>query len=671
MKISLEWLKDYIDIDGFTPEQLADIMSGLGFPAEEIVSLDDGDTVIDFEITSNRGDCLSYIGIARELSVATGRELVLPEVDYDQLPQQTSDFVDVNICQPQLCNRYTARYIEGVKVGSSPDWMVRRLEASGVRSVNNVVDATNYAMLETGQPPHAFDYDKLGKKIVVRNAKNGEKIVSIDHSVCELKDNMLVIADGEKPVAIAGVMGGAETEVSEQTTKILLEEASFDPVTVRTAARGLVLNSEASFRFERYVDTEMIDWASKRTAKLITAVAGGKVAGGIVDEYPVKSQKPQVEMRLSRLEKVLGFGISTDFLLSAFEKLGFDPTIDEANGKIVCQCPTWRTDISREVDLIEEAVRTFGYDNIPVNTKISIEVTKPDVRSECMRGCGNFLNACGYYETLGITFTDEQTTKIFTNKTADEHLKVLEDIRKSNNLLRQTLIGTLAASLKSNRNVGNYGCKFFEIADTFEIENAKLNEKTKIALICEEDLRSLRSVLEALIKRFDKFSVVELEQTELPWAQTGAKVLLNGKQIGVCGKFSKDACKQMGLKDIQPCAIEIEFDPILEISGKEFKITHLPKFPSIVRDISIVIDENVLWKDIEQNIGNQAPATLEKVEFVDLYRGKQIPAGKKSITLAMTFRDDDGTLTHEQVDTYEKPIIDSLKKDFAAELRTA
>jgi phenylalanyl-tRNA synthetase beta chain len=671
MKISLEWLKEYIDID-LSPEDIADTMSDLGFPAEEITKLDDGDTMIDFEITSNRGDCLSYIGIARELSTATGKPLKLPRVSYEEISNETSEFVDVNIAENQLCNRYTARYIEGVRVGESPRWMARRLEASGVRSVNNVVDATNYAMLETGQPPHAFDYDKLeGEKIFVRKAANGEKIVSIDHSECELKSNMLVIADERRPVAIAGVMGGADTEVSETTTRILLEEAHFDPVSVRTAARGLSIGSEASFRFERHIDTEMIDWASRRTTQLIIMVAGGKAARGIADEYPVRKQKPSVSMRMLRLEKLLGFAIDVKFIKKTFKSLGLQPDYDKKEGVFRCQCPTWRTDISREVDLIEEAARNYGYDNIPVNTRINIEVTKPDPRQGCVNKCTQLLNACGFFETLGITFTDEDTAKIFTGKTAKEHMTVREDIRKSANLLRQTLIGTLAANLKSNRNAGNTDCKFFEIADTFEMPGGNLEEKTKLAMICERDIRLLRGVIEGLIKKFDRTSLVEFKETQLNWAQTAATVLLNGRPIGICGKMSKEACKKLGLKDTQPVAIEIEFDAILEISGKVFKIEHLPKFPSVVRDISIIVDEALAWKNIEENVRKNAPANLEKVSFVELYRGKQIPSGKKSITLTMTFRDDDGTLTHEQVDTYEKPIIEALANNFDAVLRSA
>ena len=671
MKISLEWLKEYIDVE-LTAEQIAEIMSSLGFPAEEIIELDNGDAVVNLEITSNRGDCLSYIGVARELSVVTGKPLKLPKVSYDELKKETGEFVDIHIAEQELCNRYTARYIEGVKVGPSPEWMVRRLEASGIRSVNNVVDATNYAMLETGQPPHAFDYDKLeGEKIFVRKAANGEKIVSIDHRECQLKPDMLVIADESRPVAIAGVMGGADTEVSGTTTRVLLEEAHFDPVTVRTAARGLTLTSEASYRFERHVDTEMIDWNSKRATQLIIMVAGGKAARGIADSYPVRKAKQPVSMRISRLEKVLGYTVDNRSITEIYEGLGLEPKHSKSTGTFNCVCPTWRHDISREIDLIEEVARVHGYDKIPVNNMINIAVTTADPRQKCIQKCGAFLNGCGYFETLGITFTEDATAELFTGKSPKEHLAVRDVTRKSANLLRQTLIGSLVANIKSNKNVGNSGCRFFEIADTFEVNGGILDEKTKLAMACEDNLRTLRGAFEGLINRFDRSSVIEFKDTSLPWAQTAADIILNGQKIGICGTMSKQACKQSGIKDLQPAALEIDFDAIMKISGKVFKITHLPKFPSVVRDISIIVDEQLQWKDIEAAVRENAPSALEAVGFVDIYRGKQIPAGKKSITLTMTFRDEDGTLTHEVVDTYEKPIINSLAARFNAQLRTA
>ena len=354
MKISLNWLRDYVQTP-LGPEQIAQTLSDLGFPCEGIDHLED-DTVIDLEITSNRGDCLGHIAIARELAAATGSELKMPDVQLDQSDRDVAEFASVEIADPRLCPRYTARMVEAVKVGPSPAWMVKRLEAVGMRSVNNVVDATNYAMMETGQPPHAFDYAKIAAgRIVVRRARAGERIVSIDGTMCNLEPDMLVIADANKPVAIAGVMGGLETEVSEATTTILLEDASFDPVSVRTTSRRLGLASEAAFRFERGVDIQMIDWASKRTCKLITQVAGGKVIRGVVDVYPGKPTPKQVRLRLSRLKMLLGTEIPQQEVIRILAALSFEPRLD--GQVVVCSVPSWRADVYREVDLIEEVAR--------------------------------------------------------------------------------------------------------------------------------------------------------------------------------------------------------------------------------------------------------------------------------------------------------------------------
>ncbi|MDD5135076.1 MAG: phenylalanine--tRNA ligase subunit beta, partial [Phycisphaerae bacterium] len=333
MKISLNWLKDYVQITQ-TAAQLAEMLSNLGFPNEGIEQIGD-DTVIDLEVTSNRGDCLGHIGVAREIAAATGQELKLPQIKYETVKKDISALVAVEIAEPQLCDRYTARIIQGVKIAPSPDWMTKRLTAVGLRSVNNVVDATNYAMMETGQPPHAFDYDKIkGAKIIVRKAKPGEKIKSIDGTECKLDTQMLVIADSQKPVAIAGVMGGLDTEVSNSTKNILLEEASFNPLSVRSTSRKLALPSDAAYRFERIVDIEKIDWASQRTAQLIVETAGGKIVEGIVDAYPAKPQQKKVELRFSRLNKLLGIEVPKQKAVDILKALCFEPK--ESDDKVLC-----------------------------------------------------------------------------------------------------------------------------------------------------------------------------------------------------------------------------------------------------------------------------------------------------------------------------------------------
>jgi len=672
MKILLSWLCDYIET-GLGAVEIADILSDLGLPYEGIETIG-GDAVIDVEVTSNRGDCLSYIGIARELAAATGKELKIPAAKPKESQKNVTEFGNVEIAEPSLCSRYTARIIESVKVGPSPAWLKKRLEAVGMRSVNNVVDATNYAMLETGQPPHAFDYDKIAEgKIIVRKALAGERIVSIDDSKCSLDPDMLIIADARRPVAIAGVMGGLDTEVSESTKTILLEDAWFDPVSIRTTSRRLGLPSEAAFRFERIVDIEQIDWASRRTAELITQVAGGKVVKGLIDVYPGKpSQKQkQVALRLSRLNKLLGIEIPSKEVVTILARLKFNP--QQKNDSIICTVPSWRSDIYREVDLIEEVGRVYGYDKIPMQRKIQIEVTPANARQKLTQAVGTYLNGCGFYETISVGFVDGSIAEFFVVSNVKQHLAVKDESRKGANLLRQMLIGSLLGVLKTNLNVGNSPCRIFEIADTFvpNSDAALPVEKTKLALVCDSNFRDLRGVVEGLMTHINRDAHMVFVPTEQIWAQTAAEIIVNGSSIGVAGIISDQLRDKFDFENVIPCAAELEFEALLALQSKELKVKPIPRFPAIVRDLSLIVDEQVRWADIVEAVNRKASAELEQTCFVGIYRGEVIPAGKKSVTLSLKFRDQDGTLTHESVDRLEADIVAELARTVGAELRTA
>ncbi|NLH40546.1 MAG: phenylalanine--tRNA ligase subunit beta [Planctomycetes bacterium] len=669
MKVSINWLRDYVDID-LSAEKVAEILMNLGLPCEGI-ELSADDAVIDVEVTSNRGDCLSHIGIARELAAATGKELRLPEVRLEEMDRPASDMVQVEIREPQACGRYTARVIEGVKVGPSPDWVRKRLEAVGLRSVNNVVDATNYAMMETGQPPHAFDFATIeGGKIIVRKARPGEQIVSIDGTQCTLTPDMLVIADAERPVALAGVMGGLKTEVTDATTTILLEDAHFAPVTIRTTSRRLSLPSEASYRFERIVDIERIEWASQRTAQLIVQLAGGRIAKGVVDVYPGKPQPRRVSMRLSRLNKLLGIDVPQDAAMKILASLKFEPRLQD--GSIVCVSPTWRSDIQREVDLIEEIARVYGYDKVSTGSKIQIEAKPADARQKLSEAIGSFLNGCGFYETVNVTFVDRAVADLFASEGAS-HLGVRDVTRKTGNLLRQTLLGSLLGVLKTNVNAKNLPCRIYEMADTFVPSGAKDSlpkEGAKVSLVMDGELRQLRGAVEGLIRRVNRTADVRFEPAEFVWAQVGARILVNGREIGQAGVFSDTVREKFDFKDLTPCGAELDFEELMALKGGPIKIRPIPRFPAIDRDLSILVPEQTAWAQIAQAIESVSPDELEEVRFVDIYRGKGIAPGRKSVTLSLRFRDDFGTLTHETVDGYQKAIVESLGKAVDAELRT-
>jgi len=669
MKISLDWLSDYVEIES-SPEQIGDILSDLGFPCEGIERLD-GDTVIDIEVTSNRGDCLGYIGVARELAAATGKELKMPLVQLDESEKNAAEFVGVEIAEPDLCCRYTARIIEAVKVGPSPEWMRKRLEAVGMRSVNNVVDATNYAMLETGQPPHAFDYAKIEQgKIIVRKALPGEILVSIDATKCKLDTDMLIIADPTGPVAIAGVMGGLDTEVGNATTAILLEDAYFDPVSVRTTSRRLALPSEASFRFERIVDIENIDWASKRTAQLITQVAGGQAVKGLVDAYPKKTPKKQVTLRLGRLNKLLGIAVPPDEVTHILSRLSFQP--QRQDDSVTCSVPSWRSDVYREADLIEEVARVHGYDKVPTGRKIQIEVMPVDPRQKILTSVGTYLNGCGFYETVTVSFVENTVADLFLEADSGGHLAVQDVSRKTANLLRQSLIGSLLGVLKTNSNAGNIPCRIFEIADTFAPNSAgELPiERTCLTLVCDSRLRELRGVVEGLIHSIDRETEIIFTPADLIWAEVGAQISVNGKIIGKAGIVSQAVRDKFDFKEQTPCAAELDFEQIMALQTAARKVKPIPRFPAIERDLSLVVDERVAWTDIMESVNSKAPAELENVQFVGIYRGKGIAAGKKSVTLSLRFRDEDGTLTHETVDSFQTEIVNELAVSVRAQLRT-
>jgi phenylalanyl-tRNA synthetase beta chain len=680
MKVLLSWLKDYIEID-HSAREVAETLSNLGLPYEGIEYLNPAslkgsagasDAIIDVEVTSNRGDCLGLIGIARELAAATGKELKIPRVELVESAKPVEELMAVEIKEPALCGRYTARVIEGVKVGPAPEWMRKRLEAIGMRSVNNVVDATNYAMMETGQPPHAFDYKKIfGAKIIVRKAKAGEQIISIDGSKCELTEDMLVIADATYPVAVAGVMGGLDTEVSEASTTILLEDAFFEPMSNRTTTRKLALPSEASFRFSRIVDIENIDWASRRTAQLIIETAGGKCAKGVVDAYPGKPKQKQATLRLERLKKLLGIEVPDDEVMKILTRLGFGPK--RMGEKINCIVPSWRSDVYREADLIEEVARVYGYARVPAQEKITIEVAPADNRQQTIDAIGTYLTGCGFYETTTISFIDAGAAELFAATDNKKHLAVKDVTRTGTNLLRQSVLPSLIGVLKVNFNVGNTPCRIFEIADTYiPTETGKLPlEKTRLAIACDSDLRDIRGVVEGLLRNIAPDTAVKFSPAEIEWAQAGVKIIAGDSTIGIMGMASQQVLDKFDFKNTTICGAELDLEQLLNLRSISTKVKPLPKFPAIKRDLSLVVQEDVPWSNIESAVRRKTPNELEELQFVDIFRGKGIPEGKKSVTLSLLFRDVDGTLTHEQVDNFEKAILTELTTSLGAVLRTA
>ncbi|MFC1794051.1 hypothetical protein ACFL3Q_10750, partial [Planctomycetota bacterium] len=406
--------------------------------------------------------------------------------------------------------------------------------------------------------------------------------------------------------------------------------------------------------------------------QLMIQVGGGKVAKGVVDVYPAKSEQKKVTLRLSRLNKLLGIEISAEKAMGILSALSFEPEVKDDS--VICTVPSWRSDVYREVDLIEEVARVHGYDKVPTERKIKIEVVSADPRQKFSESIRAYLNACGFYETINVAFVNESVAGLFSEGGAKQHLAVRDEMRKSASLLRQTLIGSLLGVLKTNVNAKNLPCRIYEIADTFmptEGQDSGLPiQKTKLALVCDGDFRDLRGVVEGLVNSISKDAQVDFAPADLIWAQTGAEILLNSQPVGTAGVVSQAVREKLDFKDMSPCAVELEFEMLMSLAGGAVKVKPIPRFPAIQRDLSIIVGEEIRWADIIKAVENKACAELEEARFVGIYRGKGVPSGSKSVTLSLRFRDDDGTLTHDAVDLFESDIVRSLTESTKAELRT-
>jgi len=672
MKISLEWLKVYVEYND-SVERLEEILTNIGFPVEQIKQVGD-DWMLDVEITSNRPDCLGHIGLAREVAAATGAPFHLPQVSFPEQGPGVETRTSVTNEAPQLCRRYTARLIDNIKMGPSPDWMRRRLETIGLRSISNVVDITNYVLMEAAQPLHSFDYAHLQEgKIVVRTARSGETIETIDHTQFELSADMLVIADAQKAVALAGVMGGLASEVSDNTKTVLLESAHFDPLSIRKTSRTLSQASESSFRFERNVDIEMVEWASRRAAALLVELAGGEVAPGVIDVWPGQNESAapnEVRMRLSRLHSLVGIEFKREDVLGLFERLQLKPRVD-GDDIITCTIPSWRGDLIREVDLIEEVIRIVGYDQVPTESKIHITVTNTDAYQRTLGKVNSTLIGCGFFEAINVSFIEDKYWQPFVEN-GFEPVRVRDITRRSNNALRPSLLPSLLETTKRNQDAGNDRCDLYEVAAVYlpSTDAKQSPEPTKLALVTMGDFRELRGVLEAVIERLSPEVKLSCRPGAIPWTRRaeGVELLINEQVIGQAGRASEEITKIFDLNQTLSLA-ELDYYYLVELEGKPRQLQPIIRFPGITRDLSLLLDDSVSWAQIEQTILSLGFEDLRELNFVGIYRGQGIPTGKKSLTLSMIFRRTQETLRHEQADEYQEKIVGALQEKFQAELR--
>jgi phenylalanyl-tRNA synthetase beta chain len=692
MKIALDWIADYL-----TPapspaagQAVADALMNAGLPVESIEDAQGakGPTkVLDVEVTSNRTDCLSHVGLARELSALVGGAFKLPVVTITESATPVADLTSVQVQDATGCPYYSARVIRNVKIAPSPDWLQKRLEALGLRPINNVVDITNYVLMELGQPLHAFDYDKLAEnRIVVRRALKGEKMGAIDGREYALDPSMLVIADAQKPVAIAGVMGGKETEVTEATTTVLLESARFEPLTIRTTSRTLALKSDSSYRFERGIDPAMAELASKRAAQLILQLAGGtggggELAQGVVAVGSAKALTRVVSMRFKRFRDLIGISIAPDRAMGILSALGFAPSMNENNAGadddvLSVRIPSHRLDVDREVDLIEEIARVQGYAYVPTLDRVTHAVKPEPTREKAARTLRAAMTEAGFSECVTVTFIPEAEAAPFIDAAAGALIHPQHGGWKQD-VLRPSLLPSLLAVRRTNQYAGIADARVFETGEVFiQKGDAKTNPPTqqRVLAAAAGDLSQLTGTLTVLASRLNPAASFSVNPRDFPGFVRGAagEIVLttpgSTSAVGRVGLFTPELQKKYDLRHAA-AGMELDYETLIDLFQPVRQARAVPRFPGIARDLSVVVDEATRWADVEAALRGATLAFLESIDFVTTFRSAQVGAGKKSVTLTLNFRDPARTLKSEEVDAQVATSIETLKTKFGATLR--
>jgi phenylalanyl-tRNA synthetase beta chain len=548
--------------------------------------------------------------------------------------------------------------------------MVKRLEAIGLRSINNVVDVTNYVMFELGQPLHAFDLDKLaGRRIVVREAKHDESIVSIDGHARKLTPGMLVIADEKRPVALAGVMGGRDSEVSEATTTVLLESARFDPLTVRRTARALAMKSDSSYRFERGIDPTLVDLASRRAVHLIVETAGGEPLAGVAEAGRADVKPRQITLRLDRLIKLLGVAIPADEAFAALQRVDLNPVRDD--GTIIVSVPTWRADLNIEADIIEEVARIVGYDRIPVREQIQIELTPPSPEAHTLESIRATLVAAGFFEAVTFTFVSDALAGDFLSAGDASLPRADANVRKADARLRPSIVPGLLEAVRRNEANGTAGAKLFEAGATFGVDaSGKIHERRRVGLVGDADLRGVRGAVEVLLEKLDATRGMKVVPEDRSGFAKGAsgRIEWGGKPIGHIGRIDKAVAEKLSLREI-PAAAEMELPPLIAGTQHVPQLKLLPRFPSVRRDLTLDLPDATAFAAVDALIRGLSPEFLEDVEYVTTYRGKQVEKGKKSVTTTLVFRSPTATLTSDQVESAVQRVVAEAKSRLNATLR--
>ena len=668
MKYSVNWLKDYVKTT-LSAEEIAEVLTRVGLEVEDIETAAD-DAILDAEVTTNRPDWLSVLGVAREIAAATGDALKLPQLKLVEEGRPVEKMTSVEVLDAELCPRYTARVITDVRVGPSPAWLAEKIEAMGLRTVNNVVDITNFVLFECGQPLHAFDYDKLVEhRIIVRRARKGESITAIDGSTHKLDGSELMICDAVRPVAIGGIMGGLDTEVSGDTTTVLLESARFKPVNIRRNSHKLALESDSSYRFSRGIDPAGVEWGSRRAAALMAEICGGKVCRGIVDVDAEPFEPREVTLRIDRIPRILGIPVQAAECTRILEALGLE-TVRADERKLVMRVPSWRGDLEREIDLIEEVGRCHGYEKVPASADVALRMSTRDEVLVKSDWAARVLNAAGFHECVTYSFTDVETTKLVAPWTEAAPIEVRNPIDRERPGLRTSLIPSLLATRRLNQTRRNEDVRLFELAHVYLPKGGDElpDERLMLGLVGDVDFRTMKGVVETVVKRFGLTDRVEAEEAEIGFLTEALLLRLDGVTAGYLGKVSDEMLARYDLKR-KVCAAEIDFGRLMREAKPVGGFEELPRFPEITRDLAVVVDDAVRWADIENVITTQEVELLESTTFVSEFRGKQLGEGKKSIAFSMVFRAPDRTLTGEEADAARNVVLEGLRKELGAQLR--
>jgi len=670
MLVSWSWLAEYVSLD-MSADELARRLMMAGLNHESTAQVGD-DVAIDLEVTSNRPDCLGHLGIARVVGVLFERPVKFPLPALAESATLVGSLAKVRIECLDLCPRYTARVIRGVKIKPSPAWMVNRLATIGVAAINNVVDITNYVLFECGQPLHAFDLKRLrGSQIIVRRAKAGEKFLAINHKTYDLTGEMCVIADAEHAVALGGVMGGADSEVSPTTTDLLIESAEFAPGSIRNTARALNLRSDSSYRFERGVDPEGIDWASRRACELILDLAGGELASGVIDVGPPRKSREPVVLRLSQLNRILGIEISSDIAARILTALGCDEQrADEQRVRVIP--PSWRRDLTREIDLVEEVARIHGYDKIPEDVSVPMARSARSDEDRVLSRVRHALTAAGFDEAYTLSAVEPSVSNAYSPWTDAAALVSQMPILRGANQLRRSLAPSLLTARRTNESLANPVVELFEVAKVYLPRPGQLpSEERMIALTSGGGYHELKGVIESLLGELNHRLKLEAAPAEHPLFAKGryAKLSCNGETLGYLGEVSAAGLKQFDLRG-SASAAELKLSTLVQLADLIPKYVKQPAHPAIDRDLNLVVDEKVRWTDLETTVRNAGGSLLEAIAYRDTFRDeKRLGPGKKSLLLAITLRAPEATLTSQEADAVMERIIAACGEKLGAALR--